>query len=144
MESKGKGKGKGGGAPPPPPASCCSSPPAKKWATVTVPEPEVAASPTVAVGDDMSVGSGEKAHGLLAPEGLPLPQVARVCGEQARMGYISEAAHEYLDPPDALSAKAAVLAELVLKSRESASSAPPPALRTVSSHLSRSVRPRAP
>eukprot|EP01043_Picozoa_sp_COSAG02_P047154 COSAG02_NODE_4488_length_5300_cov_3.299366_4_plen_112_part_00 len=90
---------------------------AKKWATVTVaePEPDDGAS-CVAVGDDMVVGIDQNSHGLLAPDDLPMPKVSRVCDKQARMGYISEAAHEYLDTAEALSTKAALLANLVRKS----------------------------
>ena len=108
--------------PPPAPASSAggtttSKKPAKKWATVAVAEPEPD-GPTVAVGDDMVVGVDEKAHGLVAPVDLPKPKVTRVCDDQARMGYISEAAHEYLDTADALDTKAALLADLVRKSSE--------------------------
>lgn len=110
--------------PPPPPAPSSgaggistATKPAKKWATVAVAEPEPD-GPSVAVGDDMAVGIDEKVHGLVAPEDLPKPKVARVCDEQARLGYISEAAHEYLDTADGLSAKAALLADLVRKSSE--------------------------
>ena len=108
--------------PPPPPvlppggATTAKQPP-KKWATVAVPEPEPE-HPSVAIGDDLVVGIGENAHGLLAPDDLPKPKVTRVCEEQARMGYISQASHEYLDTPDGLSAKAALLADLVRKSSE--------------------------
>ena len=66
----------------------------------------------------MVVGVNEKVHGLVAPEDLPKPKVTRVCDEQARLGYISEAAHEYLDTMDGLHAKATLLADLVRKSSE--------------------------
>ena len=103
--------------PTPPPAPPAAGPAgaakpraAKKWATVEAAQPEpapVAAAPPM---------TQAQAHGLLGKAEWALPAIARHCDEQARMGYSTKRAHEYLDTPEVLAAKLDALAGLVRKS----------------------------
>jgi len=57
------------------------------------------------------------AHGTLGNESWELPKVVRVCKDEARPGYKTMKAHEYLDDPIVLSEKVKVLADLIRRSR---------------------------
>lgn len=57
------------------------------------------------------------AHGRLAPSGWALPTVARVCNDEARPGYRTMLAHEYLDSEDVLKAKVRLVADLIRESK---------------------------
>lgn len=56
-------------------------------------------------------------HGALGNPSWPAPCLARACGDEARPGYKTMRAHEYLDDPDVLTAKVKVLADLVRRSQ---------------------------
>lgn len=56
------------------------------------------------------------AHGCLGEVAWPLPKLARACGKEARPGYRTMPAHEYLDEPEVLRAKVCVLADLIRRS----------------------------
>jgi len=75
---------------------------------------EVAPSP--AVGTAMA-SEPISAHGLLGDPAWPMPRIARACGEEARPGYKSMQAHEYLDEPEVLKAKVKLLAHLIRRSK---------------------------
>lgn len=68
------------------------------------------------VGSSMQVDM-KAAHGLLAEVSWALPTVARVCSEQARPGYRTMLAHEYLDTDNVLKAKVKLVADLIRKSK---------------------------
>jgi len=53
------------------------------------------------------------AHGRFGNASWSLPALVRACKEEARPGYKSMKAHEYLDDPDVLQEKVRVLADLV-------------------------------
>lgn len=74
------------------------------------------AAAEAAVGNPIPVGSAE-AHGRLGDARWPLPKIVRVCNDEARPGYQTKRAHEYLDAPEVLSAKVRMLADLVRRSR---------------------------
>eukprot|EP01060_Flectonema_neradi_P026933 TRINITY_DN3657_c1_g2_i1.p1 TRINITY_DN3657_c1_g2~~TRINITY_DN3657_c1_g2_i1.p1 ORF type:complete len:289 (+),score=59.63 TRINITY_DN3657_c1_g2_i1:41-907(+) len=57
-------------------------------------------------------------HGSLAMSSWKLPKVAAECAEQARPGYSSEEASEYLDSKETLLSKVKVLAKLIKKSKD--------------------------
>lgn len=57
------------------------------------------------------------AHGLLGDPSWPMPRIARACGEEARPGYKTKQAHEFLDEPEVLRAKVKLLVELVRRSK---------------------------
>merc|ERR1719183_899977 len=56
------------------------------------------------------------AHGTLGSASWSLPTLARACREEARPGYKTMKAHEYLDDPQVLQAKVRTLADLVRRS----------------------------
>lgn len=58
----------------------------------------------------------EIAHGFLGDPSWPLPRLAVRCDAEARPGYTSKKAHEYLDEPQVLAAKVKLLAQLIRKS----------------------------
>jgi NAD-dependent SIR2 family protein deacetylase len=58
----------------------------------------------------------QAAHGALGEESWPLPKVACVSADEARPGYKTMGASEYLDEPDVLRAKVKKLATLIRKS----------------------------
>merc|ERR1719478_1553139 len=58
-----------------------------------------------------------QAHGTLGYGSWALPTLARACREDARPGYKTMKAHEYLDDPSTLKAKVGVLADLVRRSQ---------------------------
>jgi NAD-dependent SIR2 family protein deacetylase len=55
-------------------------------------------------------------HGRLGDPGWAAPTIAKFCTKDARPGYKSRAAHEWLDQPDVLHAKVKLLADLVRRS----------------------------
>lgn len=57
------------------------------------------------------------AHGMLGDASWPLPKLARACDDEARPGYKTMLAHEYLDEPEVLRAKVKVLANLISQSK---------------------------
>lgn len=57
------------------------------------------------------------AHGTLGNVSWALPTLARPCREEARPGYKTMRAHEYLDEPDVLRAKVGLLADMVRRSQ---------------------------
>lgn len=57
------------------------------------------------------------AHGVLGDLSWPMPKLARACDDEARPGYKTMLAHEYLDEPQVLQAKVKVLAGLILRSK---------------------------
>jgi NAD-dependent SIR2 family protein deacetylase len=57
------------------------------------------------------------AHGALGDASWPLPKLVRACREDARPGYKTMKAHEYLDEDDVLRAKINLLADLVRRSQ---------------------------
>merc|ERR1719487_113055 len=57
------------------------------------------------------------AHGVLADDSWPLPKLARASADDARPGYKTMSANEYLDEPDVLKAKVKALANLIRKSK---------------------------
>jgi len=77
---------------------------------------EPSAPAEVVVGTPIPVGSAE-AHGRLGEATWPLPKIVRVCDDEARPGYQTMRAHEYLDEPDVLRAKVRGLADLVRRSK---------------------------
>lgn len=56
-------------------------------------------------------------HGLLAHEGWQPPRMVAYAAVEARPGYNSCNAHEYIDEPETLAAKVQVLARLIRRSR---------------------------
>lgn len=74
------------------------------------------ADKTPTVGSSMQVDV-KAAHGLLGEVSWALPTVARVCSEQARPGYRTMLAHEYLDIEEVLKAKVKLVADLIRKSK---------------------------
>jgi len=56
------------------------------------------------------------AHGRLGDDQWPMPRAVAQCADDARPGYNSCSAHEYLDEPDILEKKVALVAELIRKS----------------------------
>ncbi|CAE7413447.1 Sirt6 [Symbiodinium sp. CCMP2456] len=59
----------------------------------------------------------QSAHGFLGDPNWPLPRLASACNEEARPGYKTMKAHEYLDEPAVLKAKVKLLADLIARSR---------------------------
>ncbi|CAE7041357.1 SRT1 [Symbiodinium sp. CCMP2592] len=59
----------------------------------------------------------QSAHGFLGDPNWPLPRLASACNEEARPGYKTMKAHEYLDEPEVLKAKVKLLADLITRSR---------------------------
>jgi len=57
------------------------------------------------------------AHGVLADDSWPLPKLARASADDARPGYKTMTANEYVDEPDVLKAKVKALADLIRKSK---------------------------
>jgi len=82
------------------------------------PSPGVAApsEPDREVGSPIPVAP-PVAHGSLGNASWALPTLARACREEARTGYKTMKAHEYLDDPVVLRAKIQVLADLVRRSQ---------------------------
>lgn len=56
------------------------------------------------------------AHGRLGQASWPLPKLARACTDEARPGYQTMRAHEYLDEPEVLRSKVRLLADLLRRS----------------------------
>jgi len=56
------------------------------------------------------------AHGAFADESWPLPKLARGSADEARPGYKTMSANEYVDEPEVLKAKVKVLADLIRRS----------------------------
>ena len=48
----------------------------------------------------MCVNNFQEAHGRKGSKDWDMPKVARYCEDQARMGYQSMSAHEFLDTPE--------------------------------------------
>jgi NAD-dependent SIR2 family protein deacetylase len=55
-------------------------------------------------------------HGFLGDQSWEAPVLVTECNEDARPGYQTKKAHEYLDTPEVLSAKIKLLADLIRKS----------------------------
>lgn len=72
--------------------------------------------PEPAVGSSIPCGAAA-AHGRLGHAGWPLPTLARACCEEARPGYKTMSAHEYLDSEEVLRSKVKVVADLIRRSR---------------------------
>ena len=66
---------------------------------------------------DSFVGSHVEKHGHMGLLAWPSPKLVTFCQVQARPGYRTCEAHEYLEEPSVLSDKAALLAKLLKKSR---------------------------
>jgi len=62
-------------------------------------------------------GTPSAAHGRLGQASWPLPKLARACADEARPGYQTMRAHEYLDEPEVLRGKVGLLADLIRRSR---------------------------
>jgi len=75
-------------------------------------EPDAAPS----VGTSMAV-QVHAMHGRLGDPAWAAPQLARACDDEARPGYKTKKAHEYLDVPEVLDKKVKLLAELMRKSK---------------------------
>lgn len=58
------------------------------------------------------------AHGFLGDRSWPLPRRVVRCDDLARPGYDSKAAHEFLDEPEVLKAKMAVVADLIRRAKK--------------------------
>lgn len=56
-------------------------------------------------------------HGRLGDTSWAAPELARECSEEARPGYKTKKAHEYLDVPHVLEAKVKMLASMIQKSK---------------------------
>jgi len=56
-------------------------------------------------------------HGTNGDSSWPKPEIAVKCDEDARPGYATKKAHEYLDTPEVLKAKVKLLAEMINKSQ---------------------------
>lgn len=59
----------------------------------------------------------QAAHGVLAEDSWPLPKFSRVSADEARPGYKSMGASEFLDEPDVLRAKVKKLASMIRRSK---------------------------
>jgi len=57
------------------------------------------------------------AHGFFGDTTWALPTLARACDDEARPGYKTMRAHEYLDEPEVLRAKVKVLADMIRRSQ---------------------------
>jgi hypothetical protein len=62
-------------------------------------------------------GSTSEKHGRLGKDAWNAPKLVARCGDIARPGYNSGAAHEYMDAPDVLGEKIRILAGLIRKAR---------------------------
>mmetsp|Transcript_118057 Transcript_118057/g.220649 ORF Transcript_118057/g.220649 Transcript_118057/m.220649 type:complete len:562 (-) Transcript_118057:199-1884(-) len=78
--------------------------------------PTSCARQSPALGTPISTGV-QSAHGRHGDASWPLPKLARACDDEARPGYRTMLAHEYLDEDEVLKAKVRLLASLILRSR---------------------------
>mmetsp|Transcript_50662 Transcript_50662/g.120941 ORF Transcript_50662/g.120941 Transcript_50662/m.120941 type:complete len:551 (-) Transcript_50662:227-1879(-) len=74
-------------------------------------------TPEPAPGSPMPATNAKVAHGFLGDPSWPMPSLVRACSEDARPGYKTMKAHEYMDQPEVLRAKVKLLADLIRRSQ---------------------------
>jgi len=79
--------------------------------------PSSASSAPMVEGAPMCGVSMEAMHGRYGDASWAAPHLARCCEDEARPGYKTKKAHEYLDHDDVLQAKVRVLADLIRRSQ---------------------------
>lgn len=76
------------------------------------------AAPLPSIGTPLQSASSAALHGRLGEAAWEAPRLARACEQEARPGYKTKLAHEYMDTPEVLDKKIKMLADLLRRSKQ--------------------------